>query len=206
MSLTFRIALAAPDQDLVSILTAAEEPLATLGFRRERSFLRVEPERSDEEQTWEKVEVRSLAVDGQKLAGWNGVSVWWRRPKIEFAIKLFRWSDHLVNVYVSIDEHVLSHLFVQGVDTFYSALAILGAACKAVGGIGRLDLPIDRLRPDEVEPRFLGDPCLLGLFAVAAYSREQVEKLAADEYTVHELPGFWLLVDSDYVEISRKYA
>jgi len=212
MARTFRIILAGPDKDLVAILTAVEEPLANLGFRRGRSVMRADPEQPPEERTEEAVEIRSLAVQSPELTDWKGAYVDWRSPAFSLGVQIARWSRGFLNAYVGIDRDELSRLYVEGVGRFYEALAILAAACKASGGVGATGLPFDPLPPDKVAQVFLDNPvnpgaaCPLGLFAASMLTRPQVEQLTGDDFTIRELPGFWLLEDRDFVEVSRMHA
>jgi hypothetical protein len=212
MARTFRIILAGPDQDLVAILTAAEEPLANLGLRRSRLVMRADPEQPPEERTEEGVEVRSLTLQGRELADWKGAYVDWRCPAFSLGVQLARWSRGFLNAFVGIDRDELSRLYVEGVGQFVEALAVVAAACKAKGGLGATGLPFDPVPPDKVVQVFLdnpvnpGAPCPLGLFATSVLTRPAVQELAGDDYDIQELPGFWLLEDRDFVEISRMHA
>ena len=209
MAITFRIVLAGPAADVATILLKVEEPLANMGFRRDRVLRHTELESDDALN--ELAEVPSLSQAGEELREWNGLSAHYMSPDFEFGAQFYRWGTGFVNAYVGIDKRALSRLFAtRTADRFYTPLIAIAQAMRAEGGFGDTELPFDPVKPDAVTSLFFNSPdrgpFLIGLFALGTLSKDQLNYLEQDEYDVWQRDGYLLAQDRAFVEISSKYA
>lgn len=213
MALTFRINLVGPSRSLIEILTEAEEPLADMGFRRDRSVIRADPAPANDDLGDEEVELRSLIQDAARIADWKGVAAEWTKPSIRLSAQIVCYPKGFLNAYVGIDRPSLGQLYATDkIDVLHAALVVLATACGAVGGFGMTSLPFEPVAPDVFEQRFFREPISvvapypIALFAKVSHPREQIDRLAPAEYTIHEFPGYWLLEERGFVEIVRRFA
>jgi hypothetical protein len=213
MAQDFRILIAGPAQKIATILIAVERRLGEMGFRRDRTVSRaeLEPTATGEDEE-ESLEISSLTSEAGALEGWNGAAIEWGCRTFSMNFHVVRWADGFINGYITINMKVLSRLYAdEAVDRFYGAVAAIAGVCRATGGLGEMDLPFEKVKPSETREAFLNNPaipgcsCTLGLFPRATTSREAVEAIAREEFTIGVHGDFWLVEEKEFVELGRQY-
>jgi hypothetical protein len=210
----FMVLLAGPQQDISELLIAIERALADLGFRRDRLILHnKEIERDDEYEVQEEEwEIQSLGMESQKLAGWKNAYVEFQGVDFNMGLQANVWNGEFLNCYVTMEWSTFCRLLIDGTEkVFYSALAAIAGACKAVGGFGGVGMPYDPVSPSEILQDFLRDPRNpdysydFVILPGQRFAQEEISAIASDEFMVHGQQGFWILVDKQYVDICLKY-
>lgn len=158
MPVSFTFVLGSEAVDLPEVFARAELALFARGFWRKREVIVSGGDPAINEHT---VIIGSITRDMERLRNWTSIYM-------EFSCATFCGLGVQIDVYppgystcfVHLNHKVMLHLHKQGIPTeFYTAVAIIAEAAKAVGGFGEdMMEAMDPVSPDRVLANLLIDP------------------------------------------------
>lgn len=204
----FTTIIAAPDAPLQASLRSIAEALAKVGFRADRSIVRVELDRirgvfDESSPTVECVCDIDFASPSNDVSQWQGCALECWKDGLSLYFMIAR-IDGCLNIWIDIGRRALERLVASGrVEVLLSALAATCKAVDAVGGYGHLELSFHPLSLDESlhafrdMPEHPGQKALLGIVRHSQQkSLDALENSRSPWWHVERLSvyGYWILL------------
>jgi hypothetical protein len=207
MPVDFKTALASSEQSFINALIAADLVLTELGARRGEIIGRDDVE----ELTGRDVEDDEVSTRGgimpirDLIADWRDATLEYSFPQFSASLQIILWQAGFLNAFLNVGLGQIKRMHrLDKLGQYNVTLARLGAALRAKGGLGDVELPIDPIRPESIPDIIFATSAPLGLVAMAETSREELDRKAADHgpYRIEPLLGFYLLINDSYAVLS----
>lgn len=203
MSMDFTAVIATNEQNFVNALLAADDAFEQIGGRRGEVI-----GRDDIEQTADRdVEDDELPLgEGimpirHLIAEWRDATIEYRFQQFTAYLQIVLWRAGFLNAFVHVDLRTVRNMTEKGrLDQYQVSLARLGAALRAKGGIGDVELATEPIKPDMIPELIFARAAPLGLIPIAEMSLDELRRRAATygSYRIESVSSFYLLLKESY--------
>jgi hypothetical protein len=194
----FIVALASPEESLVNALTKADLVLQRLGGRPGGTIGRDDVEGlagRDVEDDEVPAQGGIISVRGL-ISDWRDATIEYHFPDFTAYLQIILWQAGCLNTLLHVDwrqiERMQKDRMVRG---YHQALAALGTALNARGGLGDVELPLELIKPEMIPDLIFDRAAPLGLVAMAQISLHDLRQKAASHgaYGIEPVSGFYVM-------------